>query len=250
MQTDITIPSHLRPPTSQNRKLRKSIVGQKFNRLTVYGLVGFTKTRQSISHWLCRCKCGNFSIVAKPKLLKGTTKSCGCQNLKELRALSTTHGMSQTRIFRIWVGMQSRCYDPNCESFKDYGARGITICDRWRGSQGFTNFLTDMGQPTTDQHSIDRKENNGNYEPANCKWSDRYEQARNNRHNHYLTAQGETYCASQWAEITGIKSGLILARIRRGWSAEEALKFKERPPRNSRWIKRLSAMHPSPPTPV
>ncbi len=243
-EPDYSILAKLNKPTSKNVK-RVTIVGQRFHLLTVYALVGYIKTRQAISYWLCRCDCGNWNIVARPKLQKGYAKSCGCYRAVATTQTHTTHGMTSTRIYRIWVGMQSRCLDSNCNSYQDYGGRGITVCERWLGFDGFTNFLADMGQPTTDQHSLDRINNNGNYEPTNCKWSDKYEQARNNRHNHYLTAQGETYCASQWAEITGIKSGLILARIRRGWSAEEALRFKERPPRNYRRIKDLGTNSPS-----
>jgi len=226
-EPDYSILSKLTQPTSKNVK-RVSVAGQRFHRLTVYGLMGFIKTRQRISYWLCRCDCGNWSIVARPKFQRGYTKSCGCY-INEIRGVKQrTHRMTGTRIWRIWVGVTSRCYDTNCESYPGYGGRGITIADRWRGYEGFSNFFKDMGHPPSDDYSLDRIDNDGPYSPENCKWSDKYEQARNTRRNRFLTANNQTYCIAQWSEITGLKQGLIAARLRRGWSDEEALAFKKR----------------------
>ncbi len=229
-ELNLTILSKLRQPTAKRVK-RVSIVGQKFHRLTVYALMGYIRTRQQISYWLCRCECGNWSVVARPKLQKGYIKSCGCYNLEQAPLRSRTHGMRRTRTYGIWVGMISRCHNLNDENYPNWGGRGIYVCDRWRYS--FENFFADMGEPPA-KHSIDRTDNDGPYSPENCEWADKYRQARNTRRNHYLTAQGQTYCAAEWAVMTGISSMLILRRIRRGWNPDEALEFKERPPRNYR----------------
>ncbi len=226
-EPDYSILAKLKPATSKNVK-RVTIVGQRFHRLTVYSLAGYIHTRQQISYWLCRCDCGTFRIIARPKLQRGYTKSCGCY-IAEIRGLATrTHRMTNTRVYRIWTGANSRCHDPNCESYQSYGARGIYVDERWRGYNGFSNFYADMGEPPSKNYSLDRINNDGPYSPENCKWSDKYEQARNTRRNRYLTAQGQTYCLSEWAEMTGLKQGLIARRLFRGWPIEEALEFKER----------------------
>src|SRR5262245_29421357 len=138
-EPDYSILAKLTQPTSKNVK-RVSIVGQRFHYLTVYALMGYIKTRQAISYWLCRCDCGNWNIVARPKLQKGYAKSCGCYRVINGILVNQTHGKSRTRVWRIWVGMQSRCYDVNCNSYDGYGGRGIFVCDQWRGDGGFANF--------------------------------------------------------------------------------------------------------------
>jgi hypothetical protein len=202
--------------------------------------MGYQKTSQAQSYWLCRCICENWNIVAKGKLKSGKTKSCGCHKDQAVGDRNRTHGLSRSRSHNIWCGIHSRCYDPNSQSYEGYGGRGIIVCERWHGPNGFANFLLDMGEPPSQEYSLDRKNNDGPYSPENCKWSDRYEQARNTRRNRYLTAQDQTYCISQWSEITGLKQGLIAARVRRGWSDEEALEFKERihrKPLKTKWLR-------------
>lgn len=226
-EPDYSILSKLRAPTSQNAKLRKSIVGQTFGRLTIYALMGHERTRQAMSFWLCRCRCNNFRIVAKGKLTSGRTISCGCYKKELLKsgAMSRSHGLSKTRLYRIWGWIYTRCYNHNSENYPDYGGRGIQMCDRWLI---FQTFREDVGEPPSDKHSIDRIDVNGNYEPSNWRWATQIEQARNKRNNHLITANGETRCLAAWAELTGLKQGLIARRIRRGWPVDEALEFKER----------------------
>jgi len=131
-----------------------------------------------------------------------------------------THGMSSSPEYRAWRTMISRCKNPNASAYKNYGGRGISVCQRW--VESFENFLSDMGRRPSGL-SIDRINNDGNYEPGNCRWATRTEQARNSRMAKPLTFRGETMCFSAWAERTGIHWLTLYKRIKRGWSVEKAL---------------------------
>lgn len=220
-EPDFSILSKLRryPKT---HKSTKNLIGRKFGHLTPFGHAGSSDG----AFWLCRCDCGTFVVVRANSLVMSHSTTCGCHLDAKYSSHRKTHGRSKTRAYRIWSGMYTRCFNSKSENFRDWGARGVTLCDRWRQ---FENFLADMGEPPTSKHQIDRIDVNGNYEPSNCRWATQTEQQRNTRRNRYLTAHGETYCVSQWAEITGINQLLIARRSRRGWSDEEALGFKERP---------------------
>jgi hypothetical protein len=120
-----------------------------------------------------------------------------------------------------WHVMIARCYKPSHEFYSQYGGRGIRVCDRWRDS--FESFLADMGPRPSLQHSIDRIDVNGDYEPTNCRWSTQTEQMRNTRSNRMLTAFGKTQCVAAWAEETGLPAGTILDRLRFNWTVEDTL---------------------------
>lgn len=128
-----------------------------------------------IVHWECKCICGNTKVVAGGHLGKGTV-SCGCVKLQQISIAQKTHGMSKTRIYNIWCKMIARCEDPKNNRFSRYGGRGISVCNEWKS---FESFFKDMGNPPSLSHSIDRIENNGNYEKSNCKWSTPKQQANN-----------------------------------------------------------------------
>jgi hypothetical protein len=130
-------------------------------------------------------------------------------------------------MYKQWVQMHQRCTNPNIKAFKDYGERGIEVCLEW---DDFSVFLSDVGERPSNRHTLDRIDNNGNYCSDNCKWSTYKEQHRNARSNHMITFNGVTKCRIEWAEITGINSDTIRARIRRfGWSVEKALTTPPRP---------------------
>ena len=131
------------------------------------------------------------------------------------------HGMKRTRIYGVWSAMKSRCMNPNRDQYEDYGGRGIKVCARW--AESFENFYADMGDPPRG-HTLDRRDNDGDYCPENCQWSPRTTQGRNKRTTRMLTAGGETKSIAEWSEVSGIPLKTICKRIASGWSDEDAVK--------------------------
>lgn len=170
--------------------------------------------------WTCVCKCGTHKDVDHYALVKGLSVSCGCWRRQQLSDRNTTHGLSGTPEYTNWQSMRNRCLNPADKKYKRYGGRGIKICKRWNS---FRLFLQDMGLRPTLLHSLDRRDNNGDYKPSNCKWSTPLEQARNKRTTHWIEADGKRQTLSQWAAETGIDQRKIGERIRNGWTAERAL---------------------------
>jgi len=130
------------------------------------------------------------------------------------------HGLSKTIEYRTWYAMLQRCRNPRNPAFGRYGGRGITVCDRW---QLFENFYADTGPRPTLRHSIDRIDNDGNYEPGNCRWATTHEQARNRSDNYLIEWRGETRCLSEWCEIVGLTYSTVKGRLDSGWPVERAL---------------------------
>ena len=192
-----------------------ALVGQQFHRLTI---IGEGERRSGRRTLMCRCLCGTISHVHRYALVSGGTKSCGCLDLENHRK----HGMWNTKEYRIWSRMKERCNSANCSTYKYYGGRGIKVCERWSGDDGFENFYTDMGAIPKGK-SIDRINNNGDYSPENCRWATIVEQNNNRRYNRILEFRGESKTLAQWSGITGIKPSAIRERLRRGWSVEQAL---------------------------
>ena len=194
---------------------RIDLTGQKFGRLTVIKLVGKYKNGDKV--WKCKCDCGNIKNVSSSNL-KGKTKSCGC--LK--RELEVKHNMTGTKLYNVWTHMKVRCFNPKDKYYKDYGGRGITVCDEWKDD--FLAFCDwSMVNGYKEGLTIERKNNNGNYSPDNCAWITSKEQQRNKRNTCFLTFEGKTQSASAWAEEYGVSGKTITRRIRDGWSVERAL---------------------------
>ena len=156
----------------------KNITGQRFGRLVV---LQQDDTRSRI-RWLCRCDCSKECSVSGSNLRTAAVRSCGCLLHEFLTTRFLTHGESKginkTAEYRCWVAMHTRCTNPKQRAWKHYGGRGIRVCERWNS---FENFLADMGRKPTSQHSIDRIDVNGNYEPLNCRWATPVQQVRNRR---------------------------------------------------------------------
>ncbi len=194
------------------------ITGKRSGTLTALRPDGKDSSGSNV--WLCRCDCGKEVRLRVNHINRSLAKSCGCQNPR-----GTTHGKSRIKgpdreVYKIWVEMKRRCYDPTHDSFDRYGGRGIYVCAEWLND--VAQFITDMGlRPPA--HQIDRSDNNGPYAPGNCRWVESKQNARNTRANTNLKAFGRTQCLSAWAEEYGMEHTTLLARLSRGWDLERAL---------------------------
>lgn len=196
------------------------MIGKRFGRLTVIEEAGRNSHR--FIQWKCLCDCGREKIVSGHNLRSGNTKSCGCVTKEKVKMLNYVTGQSRSRLHRIWDSMKSRCYNENVPHYHRYGARGIIICEEWRNNfKAFYDWAMSHGY--TDELTIDRIDNDGNYCPENCRWVTLHEQNRNRRTNRMITFDGKTQCMSDWAKELGIKPITLLGRFSRGWSVERAL---------------------------
>lgn len=189
--------------------------GDRFGKWTVTADGGVdAKSRNRLS--VCRCNCGTSRTVSNSDLRRGKSISCGCHR----REINTSHGMSSVPEYRTWIRIWRRCTDTKAKQFKDYGGRGIRVCDRWKQ---FDAFFSDMGERPSPQHEIDRIDNDGNYEPSNCRWATKHVQSRNKRSNRIITIGGVSRTVSDWAEINGISRATIFTRLFAGWPEVEAV---------------------------
>jgi hypothetical protein len=209
-----------------------NLTGKTFGRLSVVefgGLIAYRCGRRRAS-WVCRCQCGVMKTIDGQSLLRGDTQSCGCYRDDRIRDVLVTHGHAtrnaHSNTYAIWRGMIERCTNRRCKDFKKYGACGITVCERWHD---FSNFLKDVGERPSKQHSIDRFPNmSGDYEPGNVRWATTSEQARNRKTNAMYTINGETRCLAEWVEIYGTSRSLVNNRLRIGWTIEKSLSVPSR----------------------
>lgn len=194
-----------------------NLIGEKYGKLTVLEKAG--KDKRGCWLWLCKCECGNETIVNGAKLKNGHTKSCGCGSAGN----HISHGKTGTRIYRIWQAMKSRCSNTDIPAYKDYGGRGISVCKEWESDfVCFYNWAISNGYD--DNLSIDRIDVNGNYEPSNCRWTTKKEQAINTRKFKLFTFNGESHTLKEWCEILNINYRTLRSRILyNGWSIERAL---------------------------
>lgn len=202
-----------------NRVAFESQPGERFSRLT-FESCAWEMGRRPI--WLLRCDCGNQVKAWYGDVIRGHTKSCGCL-LKEInRARLTTHGEGNrlVREYRAWAHIKERCFNSKCKQFKHYGGRGITMCYRWYVS--YDNFVSDMGRCPAG-FTIERINNDGNYEPSNCRWASQKEQCQNTRRCLFFTYKGRTQNLKQWSSEFGKKYLKVYCRIKRGWSFHSAL---------------------------
>lgn len=207
------------------QKAQQIQIGSEFTWLTVI-------RQHHRRSWICLCKCGKEVVVYESELNNGHNKSCGCLHSEVLKTAGykkRTHGGSvgQTQTgkvsseYGVWREMRSRCRRATNLRYKDYGGRGIGVCDRW--SNSFENFLLDMGRKPSPELTIERRNNNGDYTPENCYWGTRKEQGRNKRNNAVITIGGESLCISEWSERSGIKAGTLQRRYKAGWPPDKFL---------------------------
>lgn len=209
----------------------ENYINKKYNRLIIKSVIGEVKGR--CSTWLnCQCECGKMKVVRFDYLVNGRTKSCGCYRKDNARKQSKeleTHHLSNTRLFTIHRQMKRRCYDKRVKDYKNYGGRGIKVCDEWLNSlESFANWSYDNGY--NDTLTIDRIDNNGNYEPNNCRWVDQYTQQNNRTNNIQVEYQGRIQNISQWSKELNISYSKMYNRIvKKNMTIENILKeFKEK----------------------
>ena len=192
-----------------------ALIGMRFDRLVVTGYAGRSETKNHM--WWCKCDCGKTVNARGGNLKNGHSRSCGCRSVEVSRTTNLTHGMTRSLTHSSWCKMHYRC---SRTDNTNYGGRGISVCARWSGRDGFVNFLADMGKRQSQRRTLDRIDVNGNYEPSNCRWATQKEQCNNTRMNHCLTFNGITMNITQWSEKLGWHKSKIHNRLRRGWSTE------------------------------
>jgi hypothetical protein len=207
-------------------RIAKEFVPETFGRLTTLGpkfRLPVGNKNESKPYQVCECTCGAVKVVDSGCLKSGNTRSCGCLFKQALSESRTKHGLRESPEYEVFYAMKGRCTNPRNGRFSDYGGRGIRICDRWLDPDtGFVNFYADMGPRPSDNHSIDRIDNDGDYCPENCRWITVKEQSRNCRSNVMLTYNGKTQCQTDWAEELGIPRKAIARKLKAGCTVEEA----------------------------
>lgn len=219
---------------SSNKKAKKELhyykdrIGQKYGRLIVMKYLYTNERRKAV--WLCKCECGNYIEVPSERLATGNTKSCGClhsdtskERAKELIEKHTKYkNNNEKKIANAFRQMKHRCYNPKCKAYKNYGARGIKICQEWLDD--FSKFYKwSIENGYNESLSIDRIDVNGNYDPNNCRWVTNLQQQNNKRNNKYIEFNGEKHTYAEWGRILNIPASTIAGRVRNGCTIEKIL---------------------------
>jgi hypothetical protein len=198
----------------------KDLTGQEFDRLRV---IRFSFIKNGRAMWECVCVCGTVKVVNGQALRSGGTRSCGCLH-DESASKPRKHGLAKRgeKIpeYGIWKGARKRCNNPNDKRYADYGGRGIQMHHDW---DDFSRFFADMGPRPSPKHTLDRIDNNGHYEPGNCRWATKRDQANNRRSTPLLEFNGETMSLAQWARRVGLPAHILNGRKRLGWPMEKIL---------------------------
>ena len=207
----------------------KDLTGMKFGKLTVISRAddNISPSGYKTIMWNCMCGCGNKTIVRGKLLTGGITKSCGCLQKELMSKRQTIHGGYGTRLYTIWDSIRQRCNNPKCHAYKNYGGRGISVCDEWNDFSKFKQWATETGYDENADRgifTIDRIDVDSNYCPENCRWSNMREQTNNRRISIHLSYRGETHALTEWADITGIKYCTIWRRYKNGLSPSDILK--------------------------
>lgn len=198
----------------------QNLTGLVFGRLTVSRLASRGGRGTGGCMWECTCDCGKKGTYYGGALRSGNTRSCGCLKAEVIVSANIIHGGCDDPEYKAWHGMRQRCTNPKSQDWKNYGARGITVTDRWRS---YENFKADMGSKPSPKHSIERRDNDLGYTPENCYWGTRIDQANNQRTNHRITWAGRTQTIAQWAREIGVSHDVLWQRLKHGWSVQKAI---------------------------
>lgn len=194
------------------------LTGKKYNKLTVISRAESRRqpSGKLVTYWNCKCECGNTTQVRGCDLKDGHIISCGCSHIK--------HGYAnKERLYETWKNMKRRCYDPKNKRYKQYGGRGIKVCNEWlKDYMSFRNWAMENGYK--DNLTIDRIDVNGNYEPSNCRWATLEEQQNNVTRNRILRYKGEEKTMSEWSKKYNIPYSKFNKRVQMGWSVEKIIK--------------------------
>jgi hypothetical protein len=194
--------------------------GQRFGLLTIVREVA-KQSRSRCFEVFCSCDPTVTLVVRLNNLVSGNSSSCGCVRVEKAAARTRIHNAWQSAEYDAWIAMKDRCFNPKNGSFEHYGGRGITVCEEWRNSA--LAFLTHVGPRPSPEHSLDRIDVNGNYEPGNVQWATRKQQARNQRTTRWVTLQGQTRSVAEWSELLGVCPKRIYRRLADGWAEEDAV---------------------------
>jgi len=196
-----------------------TLQGKVFNRLTVLMDEPIQKRANGHRYYKVRCECGTEKWIRGTSLTYANTGSCGCLQREAIKGhkYSLTHGESKTPTWSVWVGLRSRCSNPNNSKYPNYGGRGVTFCERWKE---YSNFLEDMGRRPSSEYSIDRIDVNGNYEPSNCRWTTAKVQARNKTTTLFVRFKGVDRKLTELCEELGIRYKYVHGRVRKGHNLE------------------------------
>jgi len=194
----------------------EDLTGNSYGRLTVVR----KDASKGKHYWFCDCSCGKTNIVRADILKERRTLSCGCYQKEFASKQHTKHGLRETPEYIAWNNMKNRCLNEHHQNYKDYGGRGISVCDRW---YYFENFYEDMGKKPSRKHSIERMDNDKGYSSGNCKWALRSTQMNNTRRNRFITVFGKKCTIGEAASLYKIKYSKLYYRITHGWSEERAV---------------------------
>lgn len=193
----------------------KKLAGKKYNRLLLLKCISINPIK-----YKCKCECGNIKELRIYDIVKEKIKSCGCLNKEKRKTSKLIHGESHSPTYNTWKNLRSRCNNIKNNSYKDYGARGIKVCDRWKS---FNLFLLDMGKKPSSKFQIERLDNNKGYCKENCTWATVYTQQRNRRSTHLITYYQKTQCLTDWALELNLPKAVLSARINKlKWSIEKS----------------------------
>ena len=214
---------------------KEDLTGREFDRLKVIRYIpasereGYGKKKDS-RVWLCECSCGNTVRLRTQQLTHGKARSCGCYCKDVFRKRieeNRTHGKKNTRLYRIWGDMKDRCFNQSAKDYPRYGGKGVNICEQWVNDfQSFYDWSIKNGY--SDNLTLDRIDNNGNYEPDNCRWATMKEQCRNRSNTLIIEYKGEKRPLSEWCEILNIDYHSAHWRLKNGWSVQKSFETPTR----------------------